>query len=229
MAMSIVPEEFPVVLTVFLALGAWRISRSRVLTRRMPAVETLGAATVLCVDKTGTLTQNQMTLRRLVGSGRSIDLASLNGPLPDELEELLENAILASKRDPFDPMERALHAAGARLLNGSEHLHPEWSLAREYPLRPGMLAVGHAWDRGALEAAERVLEERELALTRAEGSLREIQGKLALVGGAVVKDQLREELEALERWRDRERSARFGEASRAATGELEHMRIHPEL
>ena len=65
MAMAMLPEEFPVVLTVFLALGAWRISRSNVLTRRMPAVETLGAATVLCVDKTGTLTQNQMTLRKL--------------------------------------------------------------------------------------------------------------------------------------------------------------------
>jgi P-type Ca2+ transporter type 2C len=153
MAMSIVPEEFPVVLTVFLALGAWRISRSNVLTRRVPAVETLGAATVLCVDKTGTLTQNQMTLRRLAGcGGRSIDLASIIGPLPDELQELLEYAILASKRDPFDPMERALHAAGARFLTGSKRLHPEWSLAREYPLRPRMLAVGHAWDHGTLEA-----------------------------------------------------------------------------
>ena len=70
MAMAMLPEEFPVVLTVFLALGAWRISRSRVLTRRMPAVETLGAATVLCVDKTGTLTQNQMTLQRLAVDGR---------------------------------------------------------------------------------------------------------------------------------------------------------------
>ena len=65
MAMATLPEEFPVVLTVFLALGAWRISRSSVLTRRMPAIETLGAATVLCVDKTGTLTQNRMTLRML--------------------------------------------------------------------------------------------------------------------------------------------------------------------
>ena len=63
MAMAILPEEFPVILTIFLALGAWRISRSRVLTRRMPAIEMLGAATVLCVDKTGTLTRNQMTLK----------------------------------------------------------------------------------------------------------------------------------------------------------------------
>src|SRR5205085_7116989 len=107
---------------------------------------TLGAATVLCVDKTGTLTQNQMTLRRLVAvDGYSLDLASLTGRLPDEFHELLENAILASKRDAFDPMERALHAAGTRLLNGSGRLHPEWSLAREYPLTPSMLAVGHAW------------------------------------------------------------------------------------
>ena len=148
MAMATLPEEFPVVLTIFLALGAWRISRSNVLTRRMPAVETLGAATVLCVDKTGTLTQNQMTLRRLAVSGSSVDLSSLETPLPPDAHALLENAILASKRDPFDPMERALQAAGDRLLQGSEHLHPGWSLAREYPLTPSILAVSQAWQDG---------------------------------------------------------------------------------
>jgi Ca2+-transporting ATPase len=148
MAMATLPEEFPVVLTVFLALGAWRISRSNVLTRRMPAVETLGAATVLCVDKTGTLTQNRMTLRKLAVSGSAIDLATLHNGLPEELHSLLENAILASKRDPFDPMERALHEAGDRLIKNTEHLHPGWSLAREYPLTPGLLAVGHAWCTG---------------------------------------------------------------------------------
>ena len=105
-------------LTVFLALGAWRISRSHVLTRRMPAVETLGAATVLCVDKTGTLTLNQMTLRRLWRRRRARSTSpTLAVDLPEELHALLENAILASKRDPFDPMERALHAAGERLLD----------------------------------------------------------------------------------------------------------------
>ena len=148
MAMATLPEEFPVVLTVFLALGAWRISRSNVLTRRMPAVETLGAATVLCVDKTGTLTQNRMTLRQLAVAGGSIDLATLDGALPEDLHGLLENAILASKRDPFDPMERALHVAGDRLIKDTEHLHPGWSLAREYPLTPGLLAVSHAWSTG---------------------------------------------------------------------------------
>jgi Ca2+-transporting ATPase len=148
MAMATLPEEFPVVMTVFLALGAWRISRSHVLTRRMPAVETLGAATVLCVDKTGTLTQNQMTLRELAASGNSIDLATLAGALPETMHGLLENAILASKRDPFDPMERALHVAGDRLIKNTEHLHPGWSLAKEYPLTPGLLAVSHAWTTG---------------------------------------------------------------------------------
>ncbi|HUU01063.1 MAG TPA: cation-translocating P-type ATPase [Myxococcota bacterium] len=148
MAMATLPEEFPVVLTVFLALGAWRISRNNVLTRRMPAVETLGAATVLCVDKTGTLTQNRMTLRRLSIADNSVDLVTLQGELPKALHNLLENAILASKRDPFDPMERALHEAGDRLIKDTEHLHPAWFLAKEYPLTPDLLAVSHAWRTG---------------------------------------------------------------------------------
>ena len=112
LAMAILPEEFPVVLTVFLALGAWRISRSRVLTRRMPAIETLGAATVLCVDKTGTLTLNQMTLRRLEVDGASAEVPAAGGQLPEPVHELVEFAILASRRDPFDPMEQAIHAVG---------------------------------------------------------------------------------------------------------------------
>ncbi len=148
MAMATLPEEFPVVLTVFLALGAWRISRSHVLTRRMPAVETLGAATVLCVDKTGTLTQNQMTLRQLGVPGRAVDLATARGALPEDLHGVLEHAILASRRDPFDPMERALHEAGDRLIRDTDHLHPGWTLTREYPLTPRLLAVSHAWCTG---------------------------------------------------------------------------------
>jgi len=148
MAMATLPEEFPVVLTVFLALGAWRISRSRVLTRRMPAIETLGAATVLCVDKTGTLTHNQMTLKIIRIGGKNIRLDQSGKDLPEAAHELIENAILASKRDPFDPMERALHTVGDRLLKQTEHLHPGWSLAKEYPLTPGMLAVSHAWNTG---------------------------------------------------------------------------------
>jgi P-type Ca2+ transporter type 2C len=151
MAMAILPEEFPVVLTVFLALGAWRISRSRVLTRRMPAIEMLGAATVLCVDKTGTLTQNQMTLKKLAIGGRTTVLGADVTNLSEEFHTLLENGILASKRDPFDPMELALQAAGDRLLMHTEHLHPEWSLVREYQLTPQLLAVSQVWKLGAAE------------------------------------------------------------------------------
>ena len=147
MAMATLPEEFPVVLTVFLALGAWRISRSQVLTRRMPAVETLGAATVLCVDKTGTLTQNQMTVRKLATPTGAVDLF-VGNEVPGDYHDLLENAILASHRNPFDPMERALHEAGDRLIGNSEHLHPAWLLVKEYPLTPGLLAVSHAWTTG---------------------------------------------------------------------------------
>lgn len=148
LAMATLPQEIPVVLTVFLAMGAWRISRSRVLTRRIPAIETLGAATVLCVDKTGTLTLNQMTLRRLDVAGLSQDLTQAGPELSEPVHALMEYAILASKRDPFDPMERALHEAGKRWLMETEHLHPDWSLAREYPLDPDLLAVTHAWTRG---------------------------------------------------------------------------------
>lgn len=150
MAMALLPDEFPVVLTIFLALGAWRLSQSRVLTRRMPAVEMLGAATVLCVDKTGTLTQNQMTLRALC-IAESTFMVSQSQALPERFHSLLESSVLASKRDPFDPMERALDDAGKRLLEDSRPLHPDWSLAREYPLMPGLLAVSHAWRSGGEE------------------------------------------------------------------------------
>ncbi len=182
MAMATLPEEFPVVLTVFLALGAWRISRSNVLTRRMPAVETLGAATVLCVDKTGTLTQNQMTLRTIAIPGSAIDLATAHGALPEGLHHLLEHAILASRRDAFDPMERALHEAGDELIREAEHLHPGWSLEREYPLTPGLLAVSHAWRTGsgdelvvaAKGAPEAIAELCHLTPDRGESLSREV-------------------------------------------------------
>ncbi len=142
MAMSILPEELPVVLTVFLALGAWRISRNRVLTRRMPAVETLGAATVLCVDKTGTLTLNQMTVRRLVIAGQPVDVPTNAAENPSGTRTLLDVASLASRREAFDPMERALHAAAR---SASVPGHADWVLVREYSLSPELLAVSQAW------------------------------------------------------------------------------------
>jgi Ca2+-transporting ATPase len=146
LAMSIMPEEFPVVLTVFLALGAWRIAQSQVLTRRVPAIETLGAATVLCVDKTGTLTQNRMAVRALAEDQQvyAVDGDAAEA-LPDTCHELVEFGILASQSAPFDPMEQALKVLGERALAGTEHLHGDWTLVREYPLSPGLLALSHVW------------------------------------------------------------------------------------
>jgi len=143
LAMALLPEEFPVVLTVFLALGAWRISKSEVLTRRMPAIETLGAATVLCSDKTGTITQNRMTVKELsTGTGRF----HVNGdPLTEEFHEIVEYAALASPIDPFDPMDAAFRVLGERFLADTEHLHVDWSLVREYPLSEHLLALSHVW------------------------------------------------------------------------------------
>jgi len=153
LAMATLPEEFPVVLTIFLALGAWRISRERVLTRRVPAVETLGSATVLCVDKTGTLTMNRMTVSRIFAKGRFLDVgppppaasAQTGCPLPETFHELVEFSILASKRDPFDPMEKALKELGDHHLAHTEHIHHDWTLVREYPLCQSLLALSHVW------------------------------------------------------------------------------------
>lgn len=144
LAMAMLPEEFPVVLTVFLALGAWRISRNRVLTRRVPAVETLGSASVLCVDKTGTLTMNKMSVRKIYSRRKFFD-GLAGGGLPEHFHELIEFGILASKKDPFDPMEKALREYGARELSQTEHLHDNWVMVQEYPLSKDLLAMSRVW------------------------------------------------------------------------------------
>jgi P-type Ca2+ transporter type 2C len=146
LAMAILPNEFPVVVTMFLALGAWRLSRRRVLARRIPAVESLGAVTVLCVDKTGTLTANRMTVSRVLANGETFDVGRLRAEsLPESMHETVEYSILASRKDPFDPMERAFKELGEGELAGTEHLHPDWELVREYPLTRERLAVVHVW------------------------------------------------------------------------------------
>jgi Ca2+-transporting ATPase len=142
-AMAMLPEEFPVVLTVFLALGAWRISKSNVLTRRMPAIETLGSATVLCSDKTGTITQNRMTVRALQVGERRVEIDG--GPLPEAVHRLVEFAVLASPVDPFDPMDTAFKTLGERFLSETEHIHADWTLVKEYPLSDKLLALSHVW------------------------------------------------------------------------------------
>ncbi len=142
-AMAILPEEFPVVLTVFLALGAWRMSQRHVLARRAPVIETLGSATVICVDKTGTLTMNAMTVSVLTIGGTRWVLDDT--PIPEEFHLLAEFAVLASPVDPFDPMDRAFRVLGEQYLVGTEHVHDNWDLVREYPLSEELLALSHVW------------------------------------------------------------------------------------
>ena len=145
-AMSLLPQEFPLVLTVFLVMGAWRIAKRRVLTRRSSAIEVLGAATVLCTDKTGTLTLNRMRVAALVADGDLQEIDYDREPhLPEKFHSLVEYAILAGERSPFDPMERAFLELGEHYLAKTEHLHADWVLAHEYALAPGMLAMSQVW------------------------------------------------------------------------------------
>jgi len=146
LAMATLPQEFPLVLTVFLVLGAWRMLQSKVLTRRPTAIEALGAVTVLCTDKTGTLTANRMTVTVLAAREQRHAVTPGDGvPLPEAFHALVEYAILASRPDPYDPMERAFADLGARFLAETEHLHSDWTLVRGYPLQPALLAMAQVW------------------------------------------------------------------------------------
>jgi len=157
-AMAILPEELPVVMTLFLGLGAWRLAQVKVLTRRVATIETLGTATVLCVDKTGTLTQNKMQIEQLYaykkqssqGKLRAIK-ADTRETLPEEFHELLEFSLLASHRSPFDPMEMAIHNAVAATLANTEHVHTDWELIEEYPLSKELLAMSRVWQSSQRE------------------------------------------------------------------------------
>jgi Ca2+-transporting ATPase len=158
LAISMVPEEFPVVLTIFLAIGAWRISQKKVLTRRFPAIEMLGAATVICVDKTGTLTENRMA----VGEVFSV-------PQKNDTEtgaEILKIAALASEQNTADPVDKAvLAAAGLNEFPGK--------LVREYPLSSDCMVVAKAYETGSgrLLVAAKGAPEEIFALSRPEALL----------------------------------------------------------
>lgn len=145
LAMAILPEELPVVLSVFFGLGAWRMAQKRVLTRHLPAIETLGSATVLCVDKTGTITENAMSVSALCTPSGFVWSDRGTQPLPDDVHEILEFGTLASHRDPFDPTERAIADALQAKLAGTEHIHRDWTLVSEYPLSKNMLAMSRVW------------------------------------------------------------------------------------
>ncbi|MGM9657741.1 MAG: cation-translocating P-type ATPase [Eubacteriales bacterium] len=131
LAMAMIPEEFPVILTVFLSMGAWRLAKKHSLVRRLPSVETLGAVSVLCVDKTGTITVNQMTVREIrVVSGTE--------------RTLLETMGLGCEMDAYDPMEKAMLRCCKEHGIDSESLF-ENELAAEYPFTNELKMMGHVW------------------------------------------------------------------------------------
>ncbi|QDA61040.1 cation-translocating P-type ATPase [Hymenobacter jejuensis] len=134
LAMAVLPEEIPVALSAFMALGAWRLMRQGILTKQPQTVETLGSATVIGVDKTGTITQNRMTLSQLYcpgAEGAQVFEAS-SAPLTPAQTELLAAAMWASEPQPFDPMEQALHQAYA--ATATPDARPAYQLVHEYPL-----------------------------------------------------------------------------------------------
>ena len=130
--MALLPEEFPVILTVFMVMGAWRISRAGVLTRRSAAIETLGAATVLCTDKTGTLTENRMTIADV----RPAD--AILGATADsdrtKAGEVVAFGRLASQVKPFDPMEQAFHLRAEELAPQAVHPQISFTSIRSAPI-----------------------------------------------------------------------------------------------
>jgi Ca2+-transporting ATPase len=132
-AMSAAPEEFPLVFTVFLSVGAWRLTKYGVLVRRLASVETLGSTTVICTDKTGTLTQGQFVLDQVLPLGGASE------------DELLETSVLASEFPPSDPMEKAIRAyAGAHGVDG-EKVTRSWVLVRDHDFDPVGKHMSHVW------------------------------------------------------------------------------------
>lgn len=169
LAMSLIPEEIPVVLAVFLALGAWRIAQHRVLTRRVPAIEALGAATILCVDKTGTLTLNRMSVSRLCSADEVRDVGGEAETLSPGLLELVRVSVLASEVEVFDPMERALEALGDGYPGIGRGRQPGWELVHEYAISSNLLAMTHVWrspERDELIVATKGAPEAIVSLCR---------------------------------------------------------------
>jgi Ca2+-transporting ATPase len=183
-AMSLMPEEIPIVLTVFLTLGAWRISRRNVLTRQVAAIENLGSATVLCTDKTGTLTVNRMTVTKLHAGGETVDLQP-QLVLSETAKRVLATAAKASELRPTDPMERAFHNAAA------EHDVPAPAPpSRIYGLSPNLLAVSfvRGGDNGRFDVAAKGAPEAILSLCSMSDQER---GALLKQTGAMASEGLR--------------------------------------
>ncbi|MBX2957663.1 MAG: cation-translocating P-type ATPase [Cyclobacteriaceae bacterium] len=144
LAMSILPEEIPVAFTTFMALGAWRMMKLGVIAKQTKTVETLGSATVICTDKTGTITENQMKLAKVfVMANQKI----VDPPVFDEAaQQLVRVGMWASEPIPFDPMEIALHETYQKFTKEDER--PYFQLVHEYPLSGKPPMMTHVFQNG---------------------------------------------------------------------------------
>ena len=185
--MSMLPEEFPVVLTVFMAMGAWRISHANVLTRRSAAIEALGSATVLCTDKTGTLTENRMSVAEL-RTGNAVWRPHDGVPAAESFRQLIHHGELASAPEALDPMERAIGDL-ARMTSGAKGQGARSGMkpVKVYGLRPELLAVTQAWQpdhggplvvaaKGAPEAIARLCRLSSIEVADLESSVDAMAG-----------------------------------------------------
>ena len=138
LAMSILPEEIPVAFTTFMALGAWRLMKMGIIVKQMKTVETLGSATVICTDKTGTITENKMSLAKIFITATQI-ICNAEYAFTEEGKELIRTAMFASEPIPFDPMELALHEVYGKINPTDER--PDYQMVHEYPLggKPPMM------------------------------------------------------------------------------------------
>ena len=149
LAMSLLPQEFPVIMIIFFAFAARRLGKLDVLTRRLDAIETLGETSVLCVDKTGTLTKNQMQVVALHAAGASdLGHSEVGTTLSMTQQTLLQHALLASEITPHDAMEKAIHQLVNLPANISLCTPADWTLAHEYELSPQLPAMTHVWHTG---------------------------------------------------------------------------------
>jgi P-type Ca2+ transporter type 2C len=211
LSMSLLPEEYAVILAVFPAIGAWRLSRAKVLTRRLSAIETLGSVSVLCTDKTGTLTQNRMTVTHAGLAGTAVfSVEEMLRHSSSLMKKISEIASLASKQKPVDPMEMAFHELARDMAHISQARNAEL-LLHEYPLTAEMKAMCNIWQqdseylaaaKGAPEAIARLCkldDDEHLAMQQNIASLAQ-QGLrvLAVAEGTVNGRALPEKLEEIE-------------------------------
>ena len=163
LAMSILPQEIPVAFTTFMALGAWRMMKKGIVVKQMKTVETLGSATVICTDKTGTITENKMSLAKLFVL-KTNAISEAENVTTDDEKSLIRIAMWASEPMPFDPMEIALHDAYSKAFTSNERL--QYSLNHEYPLGGTPPMMTHVFEdesghrivatKGAVEALIKV-------------------------------------------------------------------------